>query len=398
VTDALDAILGSFPRSSFASEIFGRAPLHLERRFTDAPLFGWEQLNSILNSGSTITKNFKMLKDGKEEPVYDHLTALRDMRLGHSALFENVDRYDAVLGSFISDLSKSLRCPARFNMYLSSPGQQGRQVHFDTHDVFIIQVEGEKKWTVYDRTDENSIYARKFHDAPDPNLTTSKEFILAKGDVLYLPRGFWHDVMPTNQVSLHLTLGIFVPNGIDFLLWLVDECTEDVVARRNMPLRAFCSSDEEYTTKQRSFFGEVLNTFGQRAQSKSLSISYEEFLCAALPNRTPFNFPYSVGREDLLPGDDTPLRSRVHYVSHSLRDLGIGAGVEAILVFSKRLLRFPAEQHELLNAALSGEACTITSLANRYRSLNQRDVRNTVRVLLGEGLMATDPDVQLRRQ
>lgn len=389
MTDALAAILGDFPRSTFATQVFGRAPLHLKERFGHTPLFGWQQLNAVLNSSGAIPANFRILKEGKEQPVHDYLTALRDLRLGHSAIFEDIDRFDPVLAAFLSDLSRSLRCPTRFNMYLSSPGRQGRRLHYDTHDVFVFQVEGEKKWTVYEKTDENAIDSRKSHMARDPDPGSATEFLLASGDVLYLPRGFWHDVVPTTEVSLHLTLGMLVPNGIAFLAWLVDECTEDVVVRSNMPLRAFCDSDEEYSEQRRHFCRQVLDALVRRAASSELAQSHEDFLCAGLPNRTPFNFPHAIGHDALRPGDDAPIRAAVHHLSLSLRDLGLGAGIETVLVFSNRLLRFPAGQYAMLSAALGGEFCSIAGLASHHQ-LDRDQVRQAVRALLAEGLLLLD--------
>ena len=36
------------------------------------------------------------------------------------------------------------------NIYLSPPHAQGFKTHFDSHDVFVLQVSGSKLWTLYD--------------------------------------------------------------------------------------------------------------------------------------------------------------------------------------------------------------------------------------------------------
>src|SRR5512138_440493 len=35
------------------------------------------------------------------------------------------------------------------NIYLTPPGAQGFRVHYDTHDVLVLQVAGEKRWRIF---------------------------------------------------------------------------------------------------------------------------------------------------------------------------------------------------------------------------------------------------------
>ena len=40
--------------------------------------------------------------------------------------------------------------PVQANAYATPAGAQGFAVHHDTHDVFVLQVAGEKRWLVYE--------------------------------------------------------------------------------------------------------------------------------------------------------------------------------------------------------------------------------------------------------
>ena len=63
------------------------------------------------------------------------------------------------------------------NAYITPPGSQGFDLHRDDHDVFVLQVSGEKHWIVYDDRDR----ARSLIDHS-----------LARGETLYVPKGFPH--------------------------------------------------------------------------------------------------------------------------------------------------------------------------------------------------------------
>src|ERR1700682_2004187 len=235
---ALSQLLGPVATRTFFREYFGRRGLHIPGSMLGQPLFGWEQLNALLNHHKGLPAGAKILSDGKEQTPDDYLVLLRDIRRGLTMFFEDIDRHDPTLSQFLNRLSRDLQSPTRFNMYLSSPGQQGRKLHYDTHDVFVVQIEGSKRWTINEITDRSPIYTRKNHDADSPaEQNPYLDCTLRKGAVLYFPRGHWHNVKPVDEVSLHLTLGVFLPNGIELLQWLADECTEVEAARENIPLR-----------------------------------------------------------------------------------------------------------------------------------------------------------------
>jgi ribosomal protein L16 Arg81 hydroxylase len=53
--------------------------------------------------------------------------------------------------------------------------------------------------------------------------------------MLYIPRGWAHVATPVDEPSLHLTIAVRPPNGIDFLRWLVDELGDDSGLRADFP-------------------------------------------------------------------------------------------------------------------------------------------------------------------
>jgi hypothetical protein len=62
---------------------------------------------------------------------------------------------------------------------------------------------------------------------------------LEPGDVLYLPRGWWHAVSADQGVrSLHLTCGLTPHTGADLIGWLSETLRECEQVRADLPLHA----------------------------------------------------------------------------------------------------------------------------------------------------------------
>ena len=111
----------------------------------------------------------------------------------------------------ITDIAESLerlfRVRIQVNAYAGWRTSHGFDLHWDDHDVFILQVAGRKQWKVYGMT-------RKYPLAVDVEPTVEKpdaplwEGMLEDGDLLYIPRGWWHVATPLDEPTLHLTVGV----------------------------------------------------------------------------------------------------------------------------------------------------------------------------------------------
>ena len=62
------------------------------------------------------------------------------------------------------------------------------------------------------------------------------EGMLNDGDMLYIPRGWWHVATPLDEPTLHLTVGVNNPTGADLLSWFVDRLRASEDVRRDLPL------------------------------------------------------------------------------------------------------------------------------------------------------------------
>lgn len=127
-------------------------------------------------------------------------------------------------------LEQRLGFPVQANAYATPASAQGFAVHHDTHDVFVLQVAGRKRWRVYAPVLELPLGPQRWSGA-DPGPPVD-ELTLEPGDTLYLPRGWPHEAVAQEEDSLHLTIGLHPPTRLDALRAALDDCGDDVEFRR----------------------------------------------------------------------------------------------------------------------------------------------------------------------
>ena len=126
--------------------------------------------------------------------------------------------------------------PFQANAYLTPAAAQGFAVHHDTHDVFVLQVSGRKRWRLYEPVVELPLKGRRWAAATDSAGDPVAELTLEAGDTLFIPRGWPHEAMTTDVDSLHLTVGLHPPTRLEALRDALDLCAaEDVELRRSLP-------------------------------------------------------------------------------------------------------------------------------------------------------------------
>lgn len=107
------------------------------------------------------------------------------------------------------------------NGYLAFGGDGTFGKHWDTHDVFVIQLIGRKRWQIFEPTFELPISgqtSKSFKDACPVEPCFDR--VLEPGDVLYIPRGWWHHAIPIEgEETFHVAVGIHVPTALDYIIW-----------------------------------------------------------------------------------------------------------------------------------------------------------------------------------
>jgi hypothetical protein len=139
------------------------------------------------------------------------------------------------LAAFCRELEAELGHPVQANAYYTPASAQGFAVHHDTHDVFCLQVEGQKRWLVYPPVLELPLKDQKYVPEMGAPGEPVLDVTMQAGDTLYLPRGWLHQAMTSDAASLHLTVGVNVATWRDAVREALDEAArEDVEFRRGV--------------------------------------------------------------------------------------------------------------------------------------------------------------------
>jgi hypothetical protein len=140
------------------------------------------------------------------------------------------------VAAFCRDLERALGQPAQTNAYYTPRGSQGFAVHHDTHDVFVLQVAGEKRWLVYEPLLELPLKQQRYSKELGEPGEPTHELTLRAGDTLYLPRGWLHQAETSETDSLHLTVGINTYTWMDAFRAALEDCAPELGFRRAVPV------------------------------------------------------------------------------------------------------------------------------------------------------------------
>jgi hypothetical protein len=241
-------LVAPIDRARFLSEFWTKKAVHLAApgRTFDS-VFGWDGVDQILNAQDLTFPKVKVARNEHPVPVEKFTSEIGGQRLVNGAdvlaLFRegasfgitNADTDWPPLGAVIDCVYDTFLQHVHANVYCSPPNTQGFQCHFDLHEVFVLQVDGTKRWRVFRPTIESPVESWKAEDAPSATVPPYVDVVLRKGDVLYVPRGHWHYAVAEASASVHVTVGVTCHKGTSFIDWLLGELVEDPLWRRNLP-------------------------------------------------------------------------------------------------------------------------------------------------------------------
>jgi hypothetical protein len=135
---------------------------------------------------------------------------------GCSVVVNHADEQSPWIAAVCHDLQRSLP-HAYANAYLTPAHCQAVPAHADDRDVFIVQVHGRKRWTVYQTVPVPYPYPHeqvgKSETRPVPDAVSNGPVLLQQtlgpGDVLYMPRGYVHQAVSCPDCcSFHITIAL----------------------------------------------------------------------------------------------------------------------------------------------------------------------------------------------
>lgn len=203
-------------------------------------VFSWTQLNQTLNC-ARITNDrlrlstehdhqtpnrsvFRPVKDsfGRDTDAFSVSAFHSQLELGATGVLEAVNELHPNVREMTEAVSRRLYARVSANAYFSFGKTSGFGVHNDDHDVIVLQIEGRKRWRFWESREDKC--KATVHDSESPPSTlATEEILLNEGDVLYVPKGTWHDVIALGEPSLHITVSVVHPSVKEYIEWVMSK-------------------------------------------------------------------------------------------------------------------------------------------------------------------------------
>lgn len=216
----------------------------------DKSLVTWRIVDEALYIGENSPYGARLHKDGNYVPDDLYIDACSEVGTPKRKI--NKFNFRKILnegGSIIFNRMESVSWPIReintaissyvgedtcSNGYISFGGGDALSNHWDTHDVFATQLIGKKLWRIYGVTQNLPLANHKSTNHKQECPTSPMmELVLEAGDVLYLPRGWWHSAHPLPNVeTFHLAVGVHPTMPEHYLGWLMNRVLQDELSYR----------------------------------------------------------------------------------------------------------------------------------------------------------------------
>lgn len=255
-----DLIKPASPKAFFKDH-YGKAPfLTKGDAKLYASLFNWNDFSNLLEMTNVWTgSTLKIVLDEEiiDPATYTRRSGGRDdgsvlrpiphavntwMAKGASVVLDAAEYMHPGLRSITEAISFATNCMVSCNLYCSFDGRQAFTSHYDTTDVFVLQLDGAKKWRVYEGQFENPIeadgyYYSSFDKAHHDHAKGRAKMTptLKPGSFLYLPKGRYHDACALKGPSLHATFATTEARGVDFLQTIINSMVEVPAFRAALP-------------------------------------------------------------------------------------------------------------------------------------------------------------------
>lgn len=229
----------------FERDYFSKQPLHLKVRHAPetglGTIDGWRE---ILRGQALRIEGHRAFVDidpaaDPEQTLATELDTL--LQQGGPVIVNKIDKIHPVVKSIASTIATGLSARTGANAYISPHRKDAQDLHADDHEVVVLQLHGTKRWTIGSSIARGMVASNLFKIDHGPLKRHAREhdqfraIDLEPGDLLYLPRGMFHQATSVGAVSIHLTFSALRPTGLDFAEVVLKKLITDVESRDYFP-------------------------------------------------------------------------------------------------------------------------------------------------------------------
>lgn len=261
-TDLLTALLAPLDPSTFFDRYYEREPLHVRAAAPPAsPLLTHEALLDALlalpappEGLMAFPEHLDLALDLAPDPALGLAALLADPALlrayvdaGHPLVWNRARGVSPAIDALAAALSESFGAHVWPNVYATGAAGTPFEMHFDAHEVLAVHCEGEKTWQISAVRVDRPLDAAEMEPAVAAALRGRRdeacarpllEIAVAPGDVVYVPRGQFHNASTPRGRSLHVTFGIRELAGFDVIKLLATTALGEPLFREYLPAAA----------------------------------------------------------------------------------------------------------------------------------------------------------------
>jgi hypothetical protein len=229
----LDRIISPIGEKEFFSMYWEKAPCYFEHQDSSyfSELISFEKVDEILYSRSFAKDLIKITRGESEEFILEEERSVKSLYGNYSEGISIIMTEAGCFSEAIRKISSEIEKAFYYNIsvgadaYLSAAESPRVKAHFDEDGIFILQLEGSKRWKVYDSVFPLPIagqsHKQEFSEEVDFGIPLM-EFELHTGDAVYIPRGCLYESYSLSAASLHLTCSLKQKTWVDFFHLLLE--------------------------------------------------------------------------------------------------------------------------------------------------------------------------------
>lgn len=247
-------------RDAFASDYWSRRPLLTTAAESDhdfSDLFSRDDVDELISSRALRTPFIRMAKEGTVLPparytasggfgaeIGDQVSSekvLAEFADGATLVLQGLHRTWPPIAEFTRRLSAELGHPCQVNAYITPASSRGFDPHYDVHDVFVLQISGEKHWVIHEPVHPDPLRDQPWSDHREAVATRAAgtpaiDATFRPGDALYLPRGWIHSATALGGISIHLTIGVAAYTRHEIVQEAIARAADAAALRASLPL------------------------------------------------------------------------------------------------------------------------------------------------------------------
>lgn len=229
-------------------------PVYIRHAFSSADMsqmLDLEEVDARLMTGSVGAPDLQILRNGRAFDVgmiselsrsVDLDAFVNHFRSNGGFRWQHLENYFASVAEVAGTLQREIGYPIRANGYFSPRSSKGLAPHYDSSDVFVVQVHGAKEWRLYsDHANKTEIplYEDRFDPIRHQVTERPTKLLLEPGDMLYVPKGHMHSAESKTDLSVHLTFAVLSISLADLIGASVRKVARDeLLLRKCVPTRA----------------------------------------------------------------------------------------------------------------------------------------------------------------